>query len=137
MMSPETKRLVEQSAVPLISSQIETLRDSLRHLEQTVFKMERDLQSYAKATTALTEELNQALKIRTHRTSYVNERGKQAYFRDPISVAGRWGEWKKLLEEGTPTAVVARQWGVDRRSIQYARKQNFKPALIKNQRRKK
>ena len=55
MMSPETKRLVEQSAVPLISSQIETLRDSLRHLEQAVFKMESDLQSYSKATTALTE----------------------------------------------------------------------------------
>jgi hypothetical protein len=137
MMSPETKRLVEQSAVPLIASQIETLRGSLRHLEQTVFKMEVDLQSYAKVTKALTEELNEALKIRTHRTSYVNEKGKQAYYRDPISVRGRWEEWRKLLAEGTPMKVVANRWGVDRRSVQYARKQNFKPSQRNHQRRKR
>lgn len=137
MMSPETKRLVEQSAVPLIASQIETLRGSLRHLEQTVFKMEVDLQSYAKVTKALTEELNKTLKIRSHRTAYVNDEGRQAYYRDPISVKGRWEEWQKLLAEGTPIQVIARRWGVDRRSIQYARKQNFKPSLTKNKRRKK
>lgn len=137
MISPETKRLVEQSALPLITNRIDNLRASLDHLEKVVFKMERDLQSYVKVTKALTEEVNEALKIRTHRTSYVNDKGKQAYYRDPISVKGRWEEWKKLIEEGTPMKVVANRWGVDRRSVQYARKQNFKPSQRNHQRRKK
>ena len=126
-MSPETKALVEQSAVPLLTDKINTLRTSLHNLEQIVFKMEKDLQSYATVTTALSEEINKALKIRTHVTAYVNKDGKQAYYRDPASVQGRWSEWKKLLEEGVPLVAIARRWGVDRRSIQYARKHDFKP----------
>ena len=137
MMSPETKRLVEQSAVPLITNKIDTLRSSLHHLEQIVFKMEKDLQSYAKVTQALTEELNETLQVRVHKTAYVNGKGRQSYYRDPNSVKGRWEEWQKLLAEGTPIQVIANRWGVDRRSIQYARKRNFKPSLIKIQRRKK
>jgi len=126
-MSPVIKSLVEQSAVPLLTDQIRNLRTSIHNLEQIVFKTERDLQSYAKATKDLAEELNKAFKVRTHITAYVNKAGKQKYYRDPTSVHGRWAEWKKLIEDGVPIAVIARRWGIDRGSIKYAKKHNFRP----------
>lgn len=131
MISPQTKALVELSAVPLLTSQIETMRKSIHNLEGFIFKIEKDLQSYAKATTALAEELNAIHQIRTHKTTRINDDGKATYYRDPTSVKGRWLEWKELLEQGYPVSAVARRWGVDRRSVQYARKQNFQPSMFR------
>jgi len=131
VISPQTKALVELSAVPILTNQIETMRTTISNLENFVIKINRDMESYAKVTTALAEELHKVHQIRTHKTTRINDDGTPTYYRDPQSVKGRWAEWKQLLEEGYPVAAIARRWGVDRRTVQYARKRGFQPTMFK------
>lgn len=125
MMTNEIKNLVEASAVPLLTQQIDELRRSNANLSTIVFRMEKDLAEYIRLTSKLTEELNYALQVRTPKSTHTGTDGKVKYYRDQHSVAERWKEWKILYEQGESKVSIARRWGVDRRTLDYAISKKF------------
>ena len=128
----DLKRLVEASAVPLLTQQIDELRRTNANLSTIVFRMEKDLAEYIRLTGKLTEELHDALKVRTPKTTHVGTDGKVKYYRDEQTVADRWAEWKVLYEQGYSKTLIARKWGVDRGTVDYAISKKFQVGTHKN-----
>ena len=124
MTSPALRKLVEESAVPILTERINSLQTTVHNLQSMMFKLEHDFQGYIKVTKGLAEELQRELHIRsTYRPT--QDGVKKKYPRHPEAVQERWLEWKREHENGKPINWIAREWQVDHETIRYAKSQGF------------
>lgn len=127
-LDPYTKALVEESAVPILNERITSLQTTVHNLQSLMFKLERDFQTYTKATQALAEQLKAEVHIRSNYLPSVTKDGKKHYARYVEAVKDRWSEWKRQYESGMKIYQIARTWGVDHESVRYALSKNWIPS---------
>lgn len=127
-LDPYTKALVEESAVPILTERITSLQSTVHNLQSLMFKLERDFQTYAKATQALAEQLKSEVHIRSNYLPAFTKNGRKKYTRFVEAVKDRWGEWKRQYESGMRIYQIARTWGVNHESVRYAYSKNWTPS---------
>ena len=130
-MKEELKNLVEQSEIPIIKNEMDQLRATLVTLSSLAFKTELELNSYKRVTEELAKELAEHLKIRAANSTFKSTNGSERYYRDPTSVAKRWGEWAEMHKAGKPISEIARKWNVHHKSVRHAKSKNFIASITK------
>ncbi|NBS87658.1 MAG: hypothetical protein EBS60_06200 [Verrucomicrobia bacterium] len=120
------RKLIDKSELSLLAEQVWQQHKTILFLEERVSAFERLIASYARVTMDLAKEVKVGVGIQGLKT----KSGK--YGRSSEEVAKRWAEWRRLEEQGMTPAQVARRWGVDRGTVEYARSKGYtqKPTAI-------
>lgn len=114
------KKLVANSEISLLNEQIWQQHKTIMFLEERVIAFERLVASYTKVTMDLSKEVRAGVAVQGLKTN------KGKYGRSAEEVAKRWSEWKRQEEEeGMTRAQIARRWGVDRATVEYARAKGY------------
>lgn len=114
------KDLLEKSEVALMSLEVEKQNQIIKKYEERITNLEKRMATYIDVTMALAKEVKTHLIIRNMK----RENGKHG--RSDAEVALRWQQWRAEYASGASVAQIANRWGMDRATVEYARKRDWK-----------
>jgi hypothetical protein len=82
------------------------------------------MQGYTKVTMDLAREIHMDIAVKG-KVALMRKTKKGRHGRTPEEVAKRWAEWKSLDESGMGAFQIASRWGVDRATVDYAKRKGF------------